>query len=290
MGEWRKGKTQADNARRDNGSLLGSTPSLPTLLCVSPESVASKSLARETIVVFGDPHGDEICPLMRASLMGFLKEFKPRILVNAGDNFNFSHIRGKATPKERDTSSAEDWRIGSEFFLEAMSHGKRRYFLRGNHDERLWDVRANAMDSDRREAADEGIRKIEAMARRRNTQMLPYHSGLGVLDVDGLRVIHGYASGVGAARKFASVYGSCAYAHTHSMDVAPVERWPEPSVAYGTGCLMQIEQGYNSRNIGKLRHENGWLYGFVKDGRAVYFQAKQHADKTVYASTNFQGF
>jgi len=247
-------------------------------------------MALETFVVFGDPHGDEIDPAMKASLLNFLREFKPDILVNAGDNFNFSHIRCKASPAERNASSAEDWRAGSEFFLEAMSFGRSRFFLRGNHDERLWDVAKNSLESDRRDAAEEGIRKIEQMVRRRRAVMLPYHSNKGVLDVDGLRVIHGYSAGVGAARKFAQVYGSCAFAHTHSMDVAPVEQWPHAAVAYGTGCLMRIDQEYNARNLGKLRHENGWLYGFVKDGKATYFQAKQNADKKVYAPTDFKGF
>lgn len=247
-------------------------------------------MALQTFVVFGDSHGDEIDPNMRASLLAFLKDFKPHILVNAGDNFNFSHIRGKATPAEKNASSRDDWAAGTEFFLEAMSFGKRKFFLRGNHDERLWDVAKTAMDADRREAAEDGIKSIEQMVARRRATMLPYHSKTGVLDVDGLRVIHGYSSGVNAARKFAQVYGTCAYAHTHSMDIVAVERWPSAAVAYGTGCLMRIDQEYNARNLGKLRHENGWLYGFVKDGKATYFQAKQHEDKNVYAPTNFNAF
>lgn len=247
-------------------------------------------MALQTFVIFGDPHGNEIDPNMRASLMAFLREFKPDILINAGDSFNFGHIRGKATLAEKNASSRDDWKVGKEFFLEAMSFGRRRFFLRGNHDERLWDVAKTALESDRREAAEDGIKDIEQMVKRRRTTMLPYHSKKGVLDFEGLRVLHGYASGVGAARKFAQVFGTCAYAHTHSMDTVSAERWPEAAVAYGTGCLMTIDQDYNSRMLGKLRHENGWLYGFTKDGKATYFQAKQHADKKVYAPYDFKGF
>lgn len=247
-------------------------------------------MALQTFVVFGDSHGEELDPTMRRSLIEFLKSFRPDILVNAGDNFNFSHIRGKATPAEKNASSREDWKVGSEFFSEAMALGKKKFFLRGNHDERLWDVAKTAQESDRREAAEDGIRAIETMVKKCRTTMLPYHSRSGVLDVDGLRVIHGYSSGVGAARKFAQVYGNCAYAHTHTMDAVSVEKWPEAAIAYGTGCLMSIDQDYNSRHLGKLRHENGWLYGFTKNGKATYFQAKQHADKKVYAPTDFQGF
>ena len=246
-------------------------------------------MALETFVVFGDPHGDEICPVMRAAFLRFLKDFKPKILVNAGDNWNFSHLRGKASQHDENASAQADWECGEAFFNETMAFGKRRFFLRGNHDERLWDTRHGSMREIVREAADYGIKRIESLVKRRNVTMLPYHSRTGVLDIDGLRVLHGYSAGVGAARKFAQVYGSCAFAHTHSMDVAPVEKWPETSVAYGTGCLMIPEQGYNSRDMGKLRHENGWLYGFIKNGKATFFQAKLNNGQ-VYASTEIKAY
>lgn len=247
-------------------------------------------MALETFVIFGDPHGDEINPVMRDAFLSFLSDFKPKILVNAGDNWNFSHLRGKASPKDLNTSAKADWEAGEHFFLRAMAYGKRRFFLRGNHDERLWDTLHGSQLAVVREAAQTGIERIEGLVAKRKVVMLPYHSRLGILEVDGLRVLHGYAAGVGAARRFAQVYGSCAFAHTHSMDVAPVERWPEVSVAYGTGCLMTPEQGYNSRDIGKLRHENGWLFGFVKDDKATFFQAKLHKDGKVYASTEIKAY
>jgi len=211
-------------------------------------------MALETFVVFGDPHGDKVCQKAKGALLSFLADFKPRILVHGGDNWDFSHIRAKASPKDEDGSAVEDVAAGNEFFLQVMAFGKRKFFLRGNHDERLWDIRHNSMKSVIRDAADEGIKKIEGLVAQRKVTMLPYHSRDGILEVDGLKVLHGYAAGVGAARRFAQVYGSCAFAHTHSMDVAPVERWPEPSIAYGTGCLMVPEQAYNSRDCGKLRH------------------------------------
>jgi predicted phosphodiesterase len=244
----------------------------------------------QTFVIFGDPHGDKANPRATEALFNFMDDFRPDIVVNAGDNWNFDYLRAKASAKEENSDSSEDWKMGSEFFLRAMSYGKRRFFLRGNHDERVWDSWRNATKESVRIAAEKGIRDIEKLVTKRRVTMLPYDSREGVLDVDGLRVIHGYSSGIGAALRFARVYGDCAYAHTHSMDVAPAEKWPSPSVAYGTGCLMNVDQPYNSRNMGKLRHENGFLSGFVKDGRATFFQAKLHPDGFVYASTEIKGY
>lgn len=238
----------------------------------------------QTFVVFGDPHGDKAHSRAVDAFFEFLKDFKPDIIVNAGDNWDFSYIRAKASAKDESSDSTQDWAMGSEFFLRAMAYGKKRFFLRGNHDERLWDVRESTLNESVRIAAEKGIRDIEKLVARRRVKMFSYNARDGVLDVDGLRVIHGYSAGVGAARKFAQVYGSCAFAHTHSMDVAPVERWPTPAVAYGTGGLLTLDQPYNARHIGRLRHENGWLYGFVKDGKATFFQAKLHPDGNVYAA------
>jgi hypothetical protein len=99
----------------------------------------------------------------------------------------------------------------------------------------------------------------------------PYDSRIGVLEVLGVRVIHGYLCGAYAARKLAAIYGTCCYGHTHNMDIGTHEHWPEPSVAYGIGCLMKIDQDYNAKNPRKLEHQHGWIYGET-DGRHASYQ------------------
>jgi hypothetical protein len=240
-------------------------------------------------VIVGDPHGDEAEKNMPDKLFEWMADFKPHIRIHAGDNWNFSALRAKATQEEKTKAIAPDYQAGNDFLRRMFDKGERKVFLRGNHDERLWRYTETVTDAVLKNWADKLTAEVRALVRKLGVQMLPYDSRAGVYDENGIRGIHGYAAGVGAARKFGMVYGTCFYAHTHSMDVCPVERWPEPAIAHGTGCVQHIDQGYNSTHIGKLRHENGWLYG-VTDGKcATYFQAK-YKNGSVYVAETIKAY
>lgn len=226
------------------------------------------------VVIIGDPHGDEVNTSATSSLFDFLDDFKPHIVVHGGDNWNFPQLRKGASDKDKRLDITADWQCGAEFFLKFMSYGKERYFLRGNHDERIWDL-AREAEGPLQDYAQRCIRDIEKLVRARNATMLPYDARAGVLELGGLRIIHGYGHGVSAARQFAATYGTCVFLHTHSMEVGVFETWPEPAVAYGAGCLLNIDQEYNARQRAKLRHENGWAYGYLTNGAPIVMQARR---------------
>jgi hypothetical protein len=237
----------------------------------------------------GDTHGDEIDPELESKFFEFVKDFKPHIRIHGGDAWNFAALRKKATDAERTTAIAPDYEAGNDFLKRFFDGGEQRYFTRGNHDERIYDVAHNATDAALRHYASKMTTEVGVLMRRLRATMLPYHVKDGVLDVEGIRAIHGYAAGVGAARKFAQVFGTCAFHHTHSMDIAPVEHWPEPHIAYGSGCLMKPQQHFNRSQIATLRHEQGWLYGYTDGTRATYFQAR-YKDGRVYAAENIKAY
>ena len=242
-------------------------------------------------VVIGDPHGDEIDPVVETSLFNFLDDYKPDIVVHGGDNWNLPQLRKKASQKEKDESMADDWLMGSDFLSRFLSYGTTRYFLRGNHDERLWDLQQEGT-GDQRQHADNLIKEVNKIVHKRMARMLPYDSRKGVLEIPGMpRVIHGYAAGDGSAKLFASIYGTCIFCHTHAADVGVAKRWPRPSLAFGTGCLCRIDQPYNSRNTGKLRHENCWTYGYSTSGEPepVVLQARRIGDH-FYAATEIKTY
>ena len=237
----------------------------------------------ERFVIVGDTHGDEIEPEIEVKFFDWLREFNPQIRIHGGDVWNFAALRKKASPDERTTALAPDFKAGASFLGRLFAGGTDRFFLRGNHDERIYCCSKTATDAALAHYATSMCSSIEHLMRKSKAKMLPYDSRGGVLDVKGLRGLHGYASGIGAARKFAFVYGDCFFCHTHSMDSCPVEKYPEPAVARGSGCLCKIDQVYNQTQIGKLRHENGWLYGFTDGARATYFQAKFKDGRVVVA-------
>lgn len=227
-----------------------------------------------TFVIVGDNHGDECDEQLQEKFFEWLKDFKPKIRIHGGDNWNFAALRKKASPDDKAQAISPDYLAGNDFLKRLFDGGTTRMLLRGNHDERIFNLVHTTADATLQHYASKMVTEIEVLARRLKAAMKPYDSRLGVLDLEGIRSIHGYAAGVGAARKFAQVYGTCSFNHTHAMDICPVEHWPEPAVAYGTGCLLRIDQPYNSTQPGKLRHENGWLYGITNGTSATYFQAR----------------
>jgi hypothetical protein len=237
-------------------------------------------------VDIGDPHGDHVNEDLIQKLFDFMDDFQPDVVIHGGDNWDFPQLRKKASQKEKDLPMSADWQMGMDFLNKFCSYGTERYFLRGNHDERLWDL-AHEGDGQARELADRLIRDAEKLIKSLKVKMLPYDSRGGVLDLGGLKCIHGYAHGVAAADKFARVYGTCTYHHTHSMQVGTVEKWPRPQVAYGAGTLAHIDQPYNSRQLGKLRHENGFTYGMLTGGDPIVFQARL-IDGDIYATKNIE--
>ncbi len=241
---------------------------------------------RFTIV--SDTHGDMIDPVCEKAFFDFVSDFKPTLRIHAGDLFDFRNLRRGASDEEKSDSLREDWDMGCDFFKKYFERGNANHLLYGNHDGARLRAMADSNDGLLRDYALDGLRRIEDMARGRGVKILPYDSRFGVLDIGHMRVIHGYACGIGAATKHARVYGNCFYGHTHEMSVAPVENLDGPAEARGIGCLCKIDMGYNSAQTNKLRHQNGWVYGLLfDDGTYQAFQAKRIKD-SFHVATNFK--
>ncbi len=225
-------------------------------------------------VDIGDPHGDELNQDLAEAFFAWKKDFRPKLCVHGGDNWNFAALRKKASPDDKAQAISPDYVAGNDFLKRFFDGAEHRFFLRGNHDERIYNLVHTTTDAAQQHYATKMVQEIEVLTRKLRVNMIPYESRLGVLDYMGYRGLHGYASGVNAARKFAASYGTCAFHHTHSMDVGPFERWPEVDVAYGSGAMCILDQPYNGSMMGKLRHENGWIYGYTDGVRATYFQAR----------------
>ena len=237
----------------------------------------------QRFVIAGDNHGNCQNDVLVEKFFMWLDDFKPDIVIHGGDVRDYAALRKKASPEDRTIAIAPDYEAGTDFEKRLFSHGTKRILLRGNHDERIYNVHKETKDAALGHYASKLIHETEERYRKLKVRVYPYDSRNGVLNTDGITSIHGYAAGVGAARRFALIYGTCTYNHTHSMDIAVAEHWPEPSIAYGTGALLNLNQAYNSQQIAKLRHENGWIYGYTDGTSARYFQARFKHD-IVYAA------
>jgi hypothetical protein len=222
-----------------------------------------------------DVHGDQQDPEAVAAFFKFLPKWKPTIRIMGGDLWDFRPLRKKANEDERRESMKTDFESGMEF-LKRYSPTK---FLRGNHDERLWEL-AEADRGVESDFAAQGVGEITRELRRHNCDMLPYHKRDGVLRVGHLKVIHGFFAGIYAARQTALVYGSTIAGHVHAIDshaIAGLER----RVARLAGCLARLDMEYSNRQPNSLRHAHGWIFGVVnqRSGAFHLWQAEQISGK-----------
>lgn len=239
-------------------------------------------------VVVSDNHGDMVDEVAGRALQSFLSDFKPEVRVHAGDNWDFRNLRRGATDDERADSLVDDWEAGTEFLTKFFAGGKENWFLRGNHDERLW-MFAHSATGLLRDYATDGIKRVEGLIRKSHAKMLPYDSALGVLDLGKLRVLHGYHTGTAACRSHANVYGNCLFGHVHSIESAAVASF-QPAEARSIGCLCKRDMDYVAARTGKLRWGHGWAAGILHgDGSYTLTQIRRIND-TFTAPTAFKSY
>lgn len=233
-----------------------------------------------TFVFASDFHGDHHDPAAVKAFYKFCDLWKPKIRVFGGDLWDFRAIRKGASEDEKKDSMLRDYADGRQF-LETF---RPDFYLRGNHCERLWDL-SRADNGVLSDCAIRMANEIESDVKRLKCRMLPYHKREGVLRIGSLKMLHGYATGIYAARKHAMVYGSCLFGHIHSIDHVTLER-AEKTMARAVGCLCKLDMTYNRSHVTTLRHAHGWAYGVVneKTGNFHAWQAEQIGNKFLCAT------
>lgn len=232
-------------------------------------------------VVGFDVHGDQVDKHASESFFKFIGLWKPKLRIFGGDLWDFRPLRKKASDEEKRESMRNDFDCGMEWIKRFKPH----FFVRGNHDERIYEL-AESEDGVRGDYASQGVGVIEATLKKMGCKMLPYHKREGVLRIGNhLKIVHGFASGIYASRVHALVYGSVLFGHTHAVDehaIAGLER----RVARNCGCLCKLDMDYNARQMNTLKQSHGWAYGVINDRTSAYhvFQAEEVGGKFVIPS------
>lgn len=246
------------------------------------------SKGAQRFIVVSDNHGDMADAASVGALWSFMKEWKPFHRIHAGDNYDFRNLRKGASDEEKAASLADDWEAGNDFLRRFFDGGASNHFLRGNHDERIYDFAGNATGV-MRDYANDGIKQLEATVKKCRAKMLPYDSDLGVLDLGKLSVLHGFHAGVGACRTHAAIYGNAIFGHVHTIETASVAS-REPAEARSIGCLCKRDMDYVNKKTGKLRWAQGWAYGLLfQDGTYQLFQTRNIGGQ-FYAATEIKTF
>lgn len=225
----------------------------------------------EPFVVAFDSHGDMQSKSTVKAFLKFCDLWKPKYRIFGGDNWDFRPLRGKATDEEKRESMKKDFEAGMDFIKKFRPH----FFIRGNHDERLWEL-AERGDGVRSDYAQLGIKEVEKELKAMSCRMLPYHKRDGVLRIGHLKVLHGFFCGVYAARQHALVYGSCLFGHVHDVTEHSIPGL-ERRVARCGGCLCTLDFPYAARTPNTLRQSQGWPYGVInsRTGEYIVWQAER---------------
>lgn len=218
------------------------------------------------VAVF-DNHGDMQDDRAVGALFEFMRYWKPQIRIHGGDCFDFRPMRRRASEQEARERVDNDLEAGCAF----LSKFKPTHFLRGNHDERVWDL----LKSDDGKLYEYARDKADSIGQvlPDDCQVYPYDKRKGVARIGRMVVVHGYNTGVYATRLLAQVYGAAIMGHTHAIDQYTVPRLKR-EVGRSCGCLCRLDMDYNRGHIQSLRHEHGFAYGIsLSDGSFHAWQA-----------------
>lgn len=225
-----------------------------------------------SFVIVGDNHGDQIDPLTEKALFSHLADLKPSIRIHVGDAWDFRNLRKGASDDEKAHSLQDDWEAGNDFLRRFFDGGKRNHFLRGNHDERIYRFRESCSGLVRDYASD-ACKRLEQVVKRCKADMLPYDARNGILRIGQIKCVHGYFAGRNAASRHAAVYGNVIFGHIHTVEQYPVETDDGPKEARSIGCICKVDMDYNQHMPSKLRHNNGWAFGWMwEDGTYQIYQ------------------
>ena len=168
-------------------------------------------------VACGDIHGDEQDAPSVKALLAFTKEYIGKdggLVVCIGDLWDFRAIRKGAGDEEQASSLQKDWDCGEEFIREFFKFGDERIFLRGNHDERIFDMARNSRSGLARDYANDGIENIELIMKETKARMFPYDSVGGIYKCGSLSFVHGYGHAMHSGKQHADAYGDVIFGHT----------------------------------------------------------------------------
>lgn len=232
-----------------------------------------------------DLHGIEQDRTAVKVFKGFVEGFdKKAIKIFTGDLWNFAALRRQAAEHEKSIRLKEDFEAGLEF----LEWYRPSLFIRGNHDERLWD----AVSIDRikhsgwkAELAQTYITKFEAFAKDMKIKVLPYNKA-SVFRIDGMAFAHGFGSGESLTENMAKTYGNVIFGHGHRIERTPVMQSGRAVTGYQIGCLCRDDMDFVRSDLGALKQEQGWAYGFLAP-HAEVFQARVANGKALVAE-NFK--
>lgn len=226
----------------------------------------------ERWIATADNHGNHAHEPTCSVLFDFIKHFKPTMRIHLGDGYNFAKLRKGATPQERQEALQPDVDAGNHF----NERLKPNVYLCGNHCFRIFQLAKSTDEGDRALAT----KTIDSMHESiGNGRLIEYGKETGFFRYGDYTFTHGFASGDGASRLMANVFGNVIFGHNHFCDDQPVARFDHETGEHRArgicaGCTCHTSQDYNLGQLKTLRQENAFVYGFKVGNRLIPYSAR----------------
>jgi len=218
-----------------------------------------------------DSHGDIINWEAAEECVKFVKEYKPDDIIFGGDGLDIRSLRGKAHAQEQNESLKTDMDAFKKFMgMLFKPKGANKYYLWGNHEDRLNSAVETSGSAIVRDYAEGIIDEIQNHLRSLGVQkILPFDADEGVLTLGPLRFIHGYVHNVNATRQQAQHFGieggAVLMGDSHRLEQTNVAKFGG-CVGFACGCLQNIPKAkYAKRRLGRSAWANGWAYGYYNN-------------------------
>lgn len=226
-----------------------------------------------------DTHGQarDVPTIMAAR--EFAQWFKPDYLIGGGDFWDLKCLRSGASEEDQNFPLTDDLKCAEDTFdlFFGSYHKAKKAYLYGNHDLKRVEPLLNSPRAAVRELATRLHDDMRSVVKRMCDDSRPYCKRNGIYEVEGFNFLHGYACGVNSARRHAISYRHSLHGHVHSFGAHTLEDL-NCSTAYSCGCACELDQGYNAAQIGTLRQEHGFAYGFLDatHGYDIHFARKMN--------------
>lgn len=217
-----------------------------------------------------DSHGDIINWDVANECIKFINRFKPDDIIFGGDGLDIRSLRGKAHAQEQNESLSDDMNAFKRFMSMLFKSKARKFYLWGNHEDRLNCAVETSGNAIVRDYAQGLIDEIEIFLRKLGvSKILPFDADEGVLTLGPLRFIHGYVHNVNATRQqalhFGKEGGAVLMGDSHRLEQVNVAKFGGV-VGFACGCLQNIPKAkYAKRRLGRSAWANGWAYGYYNE-------------------------
>lgn len=232
----------------------------------------SKNITK--VLVMADNHGNHGNQDTLQAILDFKKDFKPDHTWHLGDNWNFACLRKGVNIEDMEGAGvdlAEDVDAGCEWLAKLRPDMMNE----GNHDARVWD-RMRATDSRTKlKNLDKIYRTMKKMYRQCGVKRFaPYTARKNVLKIGPVAGAHGFGGNFTrtweALNQGPGTALVCGHWHTAMQMMMPRHGG---GVMWLCGASCDLEMDYNEKQLGSLKHQNGFMAFIIKDRHYVGRQA-----------------